>query len=213
MPNGKKLNAFSPLKALALKQGIASDRKMKFTAELNTYRDIEITHNAIKADALKLVKDQLNSLYAIMSNPDFSIEEEDMEYADMDLDLQKEYLSIEATLLATQAYYMANRDEYVDKVDLAYEAEMNPVEGIDSKFLNIITVKRQGADYATSDLECDCDEYDENGVLIHSPDCKLDPELRELASTKKSGVLNKFDNIVESTIEYLASISTLIAGL
>ena len=186
MPTDDDLNAFKPLKALALKSALVySTEKKKFLPSGNPYKDLKV--KSLKGSASAIVSENISAIVNTLSEPAF--EEEFLE----EIEAQIEFMSIEAVLLATQAYYMAARGEFISKVDVGYIAEEEKLD-VDVKFLNICAMKRQGADYAGGYTESE--EDDEVSV-----------------SGKESGVIHQIDDIAGNTLNYLTSIQKLLNNL
>lgn len=185
MPVNGDIRAFQGLKALALRTALVySAEKKKFLPDNNPYSNLEVDSAVVKGSASSVVNESITAIVNTLSEPAF--EEEFIE----EINAQIEFMSIEAVLLATQAYYMASKGEFVSKVDVGYMAEEEKLD-VDVEFLNICSMKRQGADYAGGYTEGDDEE-----------------EITD--SGKDSGVIHQIDDMAGSTFKYLSQLQKLI---
>ena len=190
MPMSKSLGSFKALRAVALKNALRySIDSKKFVSEEGQFVDLDLSKQVIKDSAQTLVTEHLTAIANALAEPVY----EDDEFAEARKD-ELDFMCIEAVLLATQAYFMVRDEKYVSKVDLAFICEEEKLEGIDAQFLNICTLKRQGADYAGGYNESNDDE-------------------EQLEEDKKTGVIYHIEDMPSKTIDYLASISGLIDAL
>lgn len=193
LPANGELNGFHPIKALALKSAlIYSTTAKKFVDEGNPFADLEINAADLKNGASSLVRECYNRLSAVLSEPDYAIEEE--ETFDDSIN-ETEFISIETVLLAGQAYLMLKKGEYVSKVDVPYIAEEEPEDGFDHELLTIMSTKRQGADYAggySEEEDFDSDDIADSG--------------------KESGVIHQLDNIGELSLNFIATTAGLVSS-
>ncbi|MCH8906814.1 MAG: hypothetical protein IH840_06970 [Candidatus Heimdallarchaeota archaeon] len=140
LPSNGNFNGFSPIRAISLREG-------ELLTGTNPFAGMDIPDVDLKNGARRMVQDYLEKLSSVLFMPSFEITPEGEEAEeDTSLDVEKEFLAVDAILSSIQAYHIFTKKKYVNMPDLVLFAETEPVEGIDNDLLMKAGLLRQGVD-------------------------------------------------------------------
>ncbi len=124
---------FSPIMAVALKDANSIKNKIK------PLQNIKIDEKNMKESAFSILRELVNRVTEIEALLQFiNEEEEDQTTIQQQTKQEKEYLTIENGLFATQIYFMTKKMKYIPKAELEFITEDEEKENINHEIVKII---------------------------------------------------------------------------
>ena len=145
LPQGDKLNGFSPIRALALSTG-------ELLVGSNPFEKFKVADADLKSGARRMIQEYLEKLSSLMFMAKFEVADEESEVENENFESDKEFLAVDSILSSVQAYQMVKRGKYVSMPDVVLYAEIEPLDGIDNELIRNVGLIRQGVEADISDL-------------------------------------------------------------